>query len=231
MSQWTIALNGKIIKTFSIKDGDKKIIGRGKDADVIIDNTAVSRHHTAFEYIVDAYFIEDLHSLNGTFVNGNKIDSRIRIQEKDVIQIGKFQLMPNSAEDRPVTTSQSSSMDMDEETIFVTQKQVSPAPKESAAQTASHHLTVISGPKNGTVIGLDGRNSIKIGKDSSCDLVTTGWFIAKAQCYIINRDKKHFIVPQSSWIGTRVNGLKIKDEKPLIQGDIIEIKNHQIRFE
>lgn len=230
MPEWTLTLNNKIIKSFTINTGKKLIIGRGSDADVVIDNTAVSRHHTAFSLVNKDYFIEDLGSLNGTFVNGNKITKQTKIEEKDIIQIGKFRLSPAGTSGQSGAVSQSSArdLDMDEETVFVAQKkQVPPSPKP----TSGSSLTVISGNGHPEVIGLEGRGSIKIGKDSSCDLVIKGWFIAGAQCYIINRDNKNFIVPQKSWVGTRLNNQKITEEKILNKGDIIAVKNHQIRFE
>ncbi len=230
MPEWILTLNNKIIKSFTITAGKKMIIGRGSDADVVIDNTAVSRHHTAFELISNDYFIEDLGSLNGTFINGNKITERTALNEDDIIQIGKFKLSPAGTSTRKVAMSQSSSadLDMDEETVFVARKK-QPAPQQKTADGLS--LTVISGSGQPRVVSLEGRGSIKIGKDSNCDLVLTGWFIAGAQCYIITRDNKNFIVPQKSWVATRLNNLKIGEEKILNKGDIIAIKNHQIRFE
>ncbi|MCD6388634.1 MAG: FHA domain-containing protein [Desulfobulbaceae bacterium] len=233
MSHWSITLNNKVIKNFSIDEGKRVVIGRGSDADIVIDNTAISRHHTAFEIVPGACFIEDLGSLNGTFVNGNKISSRTQVSEKDNIQIGKFRLSPVEADGGKFALSRSSSveMDMDEETVFVSQKKLSAEQKASMPGKGGHQLTVIGGRKKGTVIGLDGLSSIKIGKDITCDLVVTGWFIARAQCYIINREGKLFIVPQRSWAATKINGVKIKNEVQLTKGDIIEMSSHKIRFE
>ena len=230
MPEWTLTLNNKIIKNFNITAGEKLIIGRGSDADVVIDNTAVSRHHTAFELAGKNYFIEDLGSLNGTFVNGKKITERTMLQEDNIIQIGKFRLTPAGIFAQREAVSQSSAMDldMDEETVFVTQKKQA---VHQPTQANTHALTVISGSGQPRAITLSGRSSIKIGKDSNCDLVVKGWFIAGAQCYIINRDNKNFIVPQKSWVGTKLNNQKITEEKLLNKGDIIAIKNHQIRFE
>jgi pSer/pThr/pTyr-binding forkhead associated (FHA) protein len=48
-------------------------IGRKEDNDIHIDNHAVSGHHARILREKDNFFIEDLGSLNGTFVNGFKI--------------------------------------------------------------------------------------------------------------------------------------------------------------
>ena len=233
MPHWSITLNNKVIKNFIINEGKRVVIGRGSDADIVIDNTAISRHHTAFELLPGACFVEDLGSLNGTFVNGKKISSRTQVSEKDTIQIGKFRLSPagTGGGDFPLSQSSSLDMDMDEETVFVSQKKISSGQKTNMPQKGGHQLIVIGGHKKGTVIGLAGLSSVKIGKDITCDLVVTGWFIARAQCYIINREGKLFIVPQRSWAATKINGVKIKNEVQLNKGDIIEIRSHQIRFD
>ena len=49
------------------------IIGRGEDAQIVIQNPAVSRHHVRLTYQAGNYFVEDLGSANGTFVNGQRL--------------------------------------------------------------------------------------------------------------------------------------------------------------
>ena len=66
--------------------------------------------------------------------------------------------------------------------------------------------------------------------EPSADIVIKGWFVAKAQCYIIGKKGKYYIVPQSSWANTKLNDVIIKKERLLRKGDIIEIKNVKIRF-
>lgn len=92
MSKWAIMLQGKVIKQFQIHEGERLIIGRGDDANVKIDNTAISRHHAALEIQNDKPFLQDLCSLNGSMVNGNKIDF-IEISEGDEVMLGKFSLV------------------------------------------------------------------------------------------------------------------------------------------
>jgi pSer/pThr/pTyr-binding forkhead associated (FHA) protein len=67
-------------------------IGRHAENDVQIDNIAVSGKHARIIKGPDHYFIEDLNSLNGTFVNQEKITKRV-LEENDAITIGKHTLV------------------------------------------------------------------------------------------------------------------------------------------
>ena len=231
MAEWALMLNNKVIKSFQMTEGAKITIGRGTDADIVIDNTGVSRLHSSFELKNDIYLLSDLGSLNGTFVNGKKITSMASVSEEDFIEISKFRLMVVSHEEHATPMSSTDFMDEDEETVFVSKRKSKSTKTQAIKGRYKIRLVVVEGDASVAEVGLDGKSSIKIGKDSSCDLVISGFFVAKAQCYIMNRDGNFFIVPQRSWVATRLNGLKFKEEHLLRKGDIIEIKKVKIRFE
>lgn len=231
MPAWTIRLNDKIVKQFSIKNGERKIIGRGGDADVIVDNTAISREHTALVLKNDTYYLEDLGSLNGTMVNGRKIDALVQLFEGDAIEIGKFQLMLAGTEQKTTQEPESTSLDYGDETVFVRPKKTSSHPIAESDEKSIHRLLVVQGTASPREISLDKRNSLKIGKDPSSDLKITGFFVARAQCYIIRRENLYYLVPQRSWVATRVNSFKVRSEHLLRKGDLIEIQKAQILFE
>ena len=66
------------------------IIGRSESVDVFINNTQISRNHSKITRIDNKYFIEDLGSINGTFVNGQRISGKIQIGSDDSIIIGRI---------------------------------------------------------------------------------------------------------------------------------------------
>jgi ABC transport system ATP-binding/permease protein len=68
------------------------IMGRAADADIRLDAPNVSRHHASLRTIGEQYILEDLKSVNGTFINDQKIGSQI-LQDGDLIGIGKFLLV------------------------------------------------------------------------------------------------------------------------------------------
>ena len=80
---------------------DKTIIGRGDDADLMLPNISVSRHHAQIVVEGDAATIMDLQSSNGTIINGSQVESR-SLTSGDEILLGKFNLvyMGDGPEDR-----------------------------------------------------------------------------------------------------------------------------------
>jgi pSer/pThr/pTyr-binding forkhead associated (FHA) protein len=70
-------------------------IGRDKSNNIQIDDNLTSRQHAVIQKIKDAYFIKDLYSTNGTFVN-NKIvpeGKYIKLHRNDVIKIGRTDII------------------------------------------------------------------------------------------------------------------------------------------
>ncbi len=237
MTTWAVTLHDKVIKQFTISEGSRLVIGRSKDADVVIDNTAISREHTSIELRDGVFYLSDLKSLNGTFVNGKKIDAAdVPIATTDSINVGKFQLVAAGEDASAVGPSLSSSdpsfdMDMDDATVFVSSSKAKAAMDRSVKDKPQNMLKVFEGSASLTELSLDGKTSIKIGKDPSCDMVISGFWVGSAQCYIIQKDKKYILIPQKCWAKTILNGTQIKNEHVLRKGDIIQIKQTKMKFE
>jgi len=240
MTDWIVMLNDRIIRQFSLGDGEKISIGRGKEADIVIDNTAISRKHISLESTAGIFLISDLGSTNGTYVNGRRIKTNEPVSESDSIQFGKFRLMPADAIDVDATIADSVSADMtslEEETVFVTSTRAGGPPggrsgsKSFTPRDMQIKLTLISGAASPREIGIAERNSVKVGKDPSCDMVITGFFVAKAQFYIFKRNSVYVLVPQKSWAGTYLNNQKVTDEITLHKGDIIQVRDTSLRFD
>lgn len=70
---------------------DKKIItiGRGSDNDIVLDAPQVSRHHARIIRKEKNFFVEDLASANGTFVNGKRV-GRAEISSDDTLSFGTY---------------------------------------------------------------------------------------------------------------------------------------------
>jgi pSer/pThr/pTyr-binding forkhead associated (FHA) protein len=72
-------------------EGDVVSIGRSPQSDLFLDDVTVSRHHARIVIEPEAYVIEDLNSLNGTYVNRKRIEHH-QLFDGDELQIGKFKL-------------------------------------------------------------------------------------------------------------------------------------------
>jgi pSer/pThr/pTyr-binding forkhead associated (FHA) protein len=67
-------------------------VGRGPESDIFLDDVTVSRKHAEIERGEHGYRIRDVGSLNGTYVNRDRIDD-VLLQGGDEVQIGKFRLV------------------------------------------------------------------------------------------------------------------------------------------
>ena len=77
-------------ETFLVS-GDQMTIGRSPDAEVFLDDVTVSRNHALLVRRRDGVYIDDLGSLNGTYVNRRRIESH-KLQDGDELQVGKYKL-------------------------------------------------------------------------------------------------------------------------------------------
>ncbi len=71
---------------------DATSIGRHPESDIFLDDVTVSRHHATVRRLESGFEVVDAGSLNGTYVNQNRLDSG-KLNDGDEVQIGKFKLV------------------------------------------------------------------------------------------------------------------------------------------
>lgn len=71
-------------------DADVTTVGRHPESDIFLDDITVSRHHAKFVRAGGNIHLEDLGSLNGTYVNRTLVDGQAVLRQGDEIQIGKY---------------------------------------------------------------------------------------------------------------------------------------------
>ena len=81
---------GRVGESFPL-NADRMTIGRRPDSDIFLDDVTVSRDHAIIVHRGDAWYLDDLGSLNGTYVNRRRIDSQ-HLEDGDEVQIGKYKL-------------------------------------------------------------------------------------------------------------------------------------------
>jgi pSer/pThr/pTyr-binding forkhead associated (FHA) protein len=81
---------GRSGESFAVT-GDQMRIGRSPDAGVFLDDVTVSRNHALLVRRRDGLYIDDLGSLNGTYVNRRRIETH-KLVDGDELQIGKYKL-------------------------------------------------------------------------------------------------------------------------------------------
>src|SRR5262249_44695582 len=66
------------------------ILGRQLDSNICLPPKAVSRQHAQILSEKDSFFVEDLGSSNGTYLNGVRVEGRQPLTERDTLQIGPY---------------------------------------------------------------------------------------------------------------------------------------------
>jgi hypothetical protein len=73
-------------------DADVTTAGRHPESDIFLDDVTVSRRHAEFRKTADGFYVRDVGSLNGSYVNRERIDDSA-LQGGDEVQIGKFRFV------------------------------------------------------------------------------------------------------------------------------------------
>lgn len=84
---------------------ERMTLGRHPRNDIVLNHPAISAEHAVIVTILDDSFLEDLHSTNGTFVNGHRIGKHF-LQHQDAIKMAKFQLAFVADGVRPLAAAQ-----------------------------------------------------------------------------------------------------------------------------
>jgi pSer/pThr/pTyr-binding forkhead associated (FHA) protein len=81
---------GRAGEAFNVTS-ERMTIGRSPEAEIFLDDVTVSRNHALLVRRRDGLYIDDLGSLNGTYVNRRRIESH-RLRNGDELQVGKYKL-------------------------------------------------------------------------------------------------------------------------------------------
>ncbi len=87
-----VVLRGPNTGARFLLDADQVSTGRHPDSDIFLDDVTVSRTHATFRREGDDFIVRDVGSLNGTYVNRERIEEAT-LKTGDEVQIGKFRLV------------------------------------------------------------------------------------------------------------------------------------------
>lgn len=73
-------------------DAERTTAGRRPDSDIFLDDVTVSRRHAEFVRTQTGFVVRDVGSLNGTYVQRERIDE-VPLKDGDEVQIGKYRMV------------------------------------------------------------------------------------------------------------------------------------------
>jgi hypothetical protein len=87
-----VVLRGPNAGSRFLLDTDSVSAGRHPDSDIFLDDVTVSRRHAEFHRSDEGFRVSDVGSLNGTYVNRDRIDE-VHLSNGDEVQVGKYRLV------------------------------------------------------------------------------------------------------------------------------------------
>jgi pSer/pThr/pTyr-binding forkhead associated (FHA) protein len=232
MPKFLLGLQGALVKEILITKPELTV-GRNPDNDIVIDNPAVSGHHCKITLIGDTYFVEDLSSSNGVFVNTKKT-TKAGLKNNDVIGIVKHTLKFVEDGAEPEAPPPQPAGRMPEATIMMTpEKRQEIAGVAAAAAQKAAIAHVVKGAVGETEYELKAQSTY-LGKSEHAQIKIKGggWFrpAPETACMIARRFEGYFIIPVKENYA-RVNGKVLKQREMLQDGDLIEVGGTTIQFE
>jgi pSer/pThr/pTyr-binding forkhead associated (FHA) protein len=219
MAKLILTLDGALLGEHDI-DKDALTIGRRPSNDVQIDNLAVSGNHAVVRALGDDYFLEDLNSTNGTYIDGKPIKKHL-LQHGDLIEVGKYQL--RFVDESAIAAGNAADEDFEKTMIIrpaavqamVQQPDPAPTPEPPAPEPAPvqaakpqdglpvGHIQVLTGPSAGRELVLN-KSLTTLGKPG-------------VQVAVISRRPQGFFI-------THVEGAN----QPVVNGASIGVQAHAL---
>lgn len=202
-------------------------VGREPDNDIPIDHPAISRHHCKIMLQGDTYFVEDLNSTNGTMVNGKKI-IKAGIHNQDVVNLAKHSL--TLIDDRPVTASEIAAQQADAPAPPAVP--AAPPADDPAVRVKKFDKTGGLRVTEGVVDKMDyllTENSTYIGKSERVTIKIKGVFAPEVAAMVSRKANGYVLVAIKDGY-PKVNGMPVQGERPLNEGDVIEVGGTILQF-
>ncbi|HVA94538.1 MAG TPA: FHA domain-containing protein [Candidatus Dormibacteraeota bacterium] len=213
-------------------------IGRAPDNDIPIDNLAVSNYHSRVYVEAGSLVLEDLNSLNGTFLNDIRIE-RAMIRHGDTILIGKHQVVVDQEHDAalPLDGWRKAPVPRVNETMVLdTQERRKMLEQAAAAGERSQlspdrlrvpTLTVLRGRTNQKEYRISGKLTV-IGHSKMATIRLRGWFTPQIAAQI-NKHEDGYYLGRGDQL-PKINGARIEGLTKLNDGDLIEVGRVQLNF-
>ena len=237
MAKLSLMFDNKLVREVPV--GSRPVtIGRAPDNDLSVDNLAVSSYHAKIFFEGGRMVIEDLNSLNGTFVNDLRVE-RATLHDGDKVHIGKHTIKVDASGDAPVpwTAGKKAAAPRINETMVLDTKERRQMLQQAAAMGESMQfastrvkvatLMVLGGNTDQREYILTNKLTV-VGKSAMATVKLKGWFKPQMAAQINQRDDGYYLGPGDK-VPT-VNGRPISGPTRLNDGDLIEVSGVKLNF-
>jgi pSer/pThr/pTyr-binding forkhead associated (FHA) protein len=237
MAKLSLMFEERLVKQVPV--GGRPVgIGRSPDNDLPVDNLAVSNYHARVYFDSGRLVVEDLDSLNGTFVNDLRVE-RATLHDGDSIWVGKHHIKVDASAEASIgpEAERKASAPRINETMVLDTKQRR-AMLQQAAAMGERSQFAVGRLKMPTLVVINGKTDQKeyvvtskltvIGKSKMATVRLKGWFKPQLAAQINQKDDGYYLgagdkVPS-------VNGKRISGPVRLNHGDVVEICGVRMNF-
>ncbi|MBI4425140.1 MAG: FHA domain-containing protein [Elusimicrobia bacterium] len=228
MPKLLLKFNAAVLKEILV-DKDLLTVGRKPDNDIVIDNPAVSGHHCKIFKQGDTFYLEDLDSTNGTYVNEKRV-MKAGLHDSDVVGLAKHALVfvddkppaPEPAGDKTMVLTAGQSQDLVKATAAVNNQ-----PKERIGG-----LRVLKGVVGQVEYELKGLSTY-IGKSDRVQIPIKGTGLfgsAPEVAASIHRKPEGYVLVAVKDGYPVVNGSSVTGQVTLNDGDLIDCGATTMQF-
>ena len=256
MPELTLSYKNKSVGKYQLQKGQSLTIGRRDDNDIVIDDPAVSGHHAKIDSLGDRFVLIDLKSKNGSFVNGQLIDSHW-LKDGDVGTIAGYSLVLEFTEEELRLSKKADGFEETQAMSSTAHRQMMAKSKPTKSISAvkfwdkSHSGGSVRGIEppaveskhqapeaSGFLTFLDGgygqvklkRKITTIGKDRTSDIVVKGMLVDPTAATIKRKPNGCYLTYISGLTKPKVNEKPVTESVLLKDLDIIEIGSVKLEF-
>jgi pSer/pThr/pTyr-binding forkhead associated (FHA) protein len=241
MPKLVLKFENSVLKELPV--GSREVsIGRSPENGLVIDNPAVSHYHARVFNEEGRLMLEDFGSMNGTFVNGQRV-KMVTLNPGDSVGIGKHTIVVSESKEIDGFASDNGNgvklaAPKINETVMLDTKERREFLQKVAAVGESAQVAPAR-VKIATLVVRKGRTSQKeyslndkltvVGKSSLATVKMKGWFAPKAAAQITRREDGSYAIAAVDKT-PKVNGLPITHPTALSSGDVIAVAGVELEF-
>ena len=258
MAKLYLTFEGNTLKEVAITQSGAISIGRLPDNHLPVDNLAVSGHHAKVYFEGEHYWVEDNNSLNGTYLNNQRI-TKSQLKDGDKVLVGKHTIefkdewhednTAPAAEAGPIVPIMQSTMVLDTKKAkeMMAQAMAAKAAQHGGSAAAAAPPVVPAMPpkeRTGVLTVVEGKTDesryvlsskmIVIGKSAMASIKLKGSLFKSppdVAAMISKRDGKYFITEQDKHAKLKLNGTEVlSGQHEIIEGDSIEVAGVRMTF-
>lgn len=238
MPKLLLKFNGAVIKEYELNK-PSFMVGRKPDNDVVIDNPAVSSHHCKITLQGDTYYVEDLESTNGTYINEKRV-MKAGLHHNDVVGLATKHAIVY-IEDRPAQMPAKQTQDKPpaaEKTVMLSPEKQEEMAKAATSAARSGQpdkiggLHILKGVVDQQEYVLKGLSTY-IGKSDRVQIPIQGSGIFNSAPEVaasIHRKPEGYVLVAVKDGYPVVNGSKVAGQVLLRDGDIIDCGATTMQF-